>query len=372
MSLRDSYQNVEDLVRPHLSSKKDRHPIHKLFSYPAKFQGYLPHALISRLTQEGDLICDPFSGGGTTAATASLLGRDCYSIDLNPIAVLVSKAKTTKLGTAKLVRLMADLDQLKPQKKRALLSDDEWTLIGRDLGEFVESVWSYLMNEKRSSIAPVIGTLLIKRIKLACARDKVHLRTAPFKKHIEYMIDQLKAVELAFRDFKDSEVKIDHGSNHDMNLKNNSVSLIVTSPPYPGVDVEYNLIQLQRRDLNRCYRSDIGIRIADGILGRPSNVSKKDLCDGGNAGDYWTNSKKSLMEMKRVLKVGSLAFVRFGFKSDLDKLRYEKLAKETGFSIEDSFVVELGKERVASGRGLFHGRDTAMMSFDQLYVLRKI
>ena len=40
---------------------------HSIYSYPAKFLSHLPRGIIAKLSQnEGDLVCDPFSGGGTT------------------------------------------------------------------------------------------------------------------------------------------------------------------------------------------------------------------------------------------------------------------------------------------------------------------
>jgi hypothetical protein len=40
-------------------------------------------SLIEKLTEPGDLICDPFLGAGTTAAVAGQLGRSCVGCDLD-------------------------------------------------------------------------------------------------------------------------------------------------------------------------------------------------------------------------------------------------------------------------------------------------
>jgi DNA modification methylase len=368
---KQGYVCLLEVVEPHLSSKKDRHLVHQIFSYPAKFQGYLPTALIEALTSTGDKVCDPYSGGGTTSAAAALLGRQCYGIDLNPIAVVVSRAKTTSISNATLTKSVALLRSLKPEKRK-LLSETEWELMGTSLASFAEAVWSSLNRKRNDAATPLLATLLIKRIKLSCRRDKTHIRTAPFADHINYVVAELHD---AFRGFQQAEnfgeVVIDHGSNHEMDLKTASIDLIVTSPPYPGVDVEYNLIQLQRRDLGRCFRSDVGIRISESVLGRSAAISKKDLCDGGIAGSYWSNTELSLKEMNRVLKKDALSFLYVGFKTLIDRARFEKLADLAGFTIYRTFIVELGKERVASSRGLFHGRDTSMMETERLYVLRK-
>ncbi|MBU1622672.1 MAG: site-specific DNA-methyltransferase, partial [Nanoarchaeota archaeon] len=70
---------------------------HNFHTYPAKFIPQIPRGTILQLTKEGDTILDPFCGCGTTLAEAKLLNRNAIGVDLNPIAVLVSKAKTNKL-----------------------------------------------------------------------------------------------------------------------------------------------------------------------------------------------------------------------------------------------------------------------------------
>lgn len=364
-------RDLESIIRPLLVAKKDTHAIHRLFAYPAKFQSQLPAALINTLSDTGDLVCDPFSGGGTTAATASILGRKSYAIDLNPIGVMISKAKTTPVSMLQATKIIQKLKLLKPVRTYKNLTKDEVLLMGDSLSSAAESVWQVIDSCSKERWRFLVATVLFKRIKLACRRDKTHLRTASFSAQIEYMCNEIVSFAEACETETFSDSTIDMGSNHEMDLKKNSVDLIVTSPPYPGVDVEYNLIQLQRRDLNRCYRSDLGIRLAETVLKAKTKVVKKDLCDGGSAGNYWSNSEGSLKEMARVLKSGHLAFLYVGFKTDLDRLRYEKLCKGSGFDLEKRFTVYLGKERVASSRGLYHGKDTAMMQLDYLYMLRK-
>jgi site-specific DNA-methyltransferase (cytosine-N4-specific) len=81
------------------------HPVHALHSYPAKFPPALPRLLIERLSRRGDLVLDPFAGCGTTLVEALLLGRRAIGSDLNPVAVVASRAKTRVLTATQLLRL---------------------------------------------------------------------------------------------------------------------------------------------------------------------------------------------------------------------------------------------------------------------------
>lgn len=58
--------------------------------YPGTFPSSLPAAFIQALSNPGDVIFDPYGGGGTTAAEAIRLGRKALIADINPISILAS------------------------------------------------------------------------------------------------------------------------------------------------------------------------------------------------------------------------------------------------------------------------------------------
>lgn len=72
---------------------------HGMYSYPAKFIPQIPDRLIASLSLPGELVIDPFSGGGTTGVEALRLGRKFIGLDANPVAVLLGRIKTTALTT---------------------------------------------------------------------------------------------------------------------------------------------------------------------------------------------------------------------------------------------------------------------------------
>jgi hypothetical protein len=66
--------------------------IHEI-SYRACFKPQLPAYFIERLTQEGDLVYDPFSGRGTTAIEAALRGRSVAANDVNPLSTILTRPR---------------------------------------------------------------------------------------------------------------------------------------------------------------------------------------------------------------------------------------------------------------------------------------
>lgn len=71
---------------------------HGLHPYPAKFIPQIPNALIQELSSVGDTVLDIFCGSGTTLVESLLLKRNAMGIDANPLACLVSRAKTLRLS----------------------------------------------------------------------------------------------------------------------------------------------------------------------------------------------------------------------------------------------------------------------------------
>ena len=99
---------------------------HGYHMYPAKFIPQLAARVIKENSQSGDLICDPFMGSGTTLVEAVVNGRRAYGTDINPVAVLIAKAKTTPIEPMKLQKevnsVFGYLERLFFRKKMVSLS----------------------------------------------------------------------------------------------------------------------------------------------------------------------------------------------------------------------------------------------------------
>lgn len=66
-------------------------PEYSMHKYWARKPHNVIRECIDKLTDDGDIVIDPFCGSGVTLREGALLGRKCYGFDLNPVAVLISK-----------------------------------------------------------------------------------------------------------------------------------------------------------------------------------------------------------------------------------------------------------------------------------------
>lgn len=81
-----------------LTPAETQYLTHGYHRYPAKFIPQLVRQLIEEYSSQGDRICDPFGGCGTTLVEAKLANRASFGFDINPVAVLITRAKTTAIN----------------------------------------------------------------------------------------------------------------------------------------------------------------------------------------------------------------------------------------------------------------------------------
>lgn len=82
--------DAEVVARPH-------RPIYRMHRYFARRPYNLFSALVEHYTQPGDLIVDPFLGGGVTLVEATQRGRRAIGFDTSPLATFVSKTEMLTL-----------------------------------------------------------------------------------------------------------------------------------------------------------------------------------------------------------------------------------------------------------------------------------
>ncbi|MEM2946147.1 MAG: DNA methyltransferase [Candidatus Caldarchaeum sp.] len=71
---------------------------HGLHPYPARMIPQIARRLIERYSSSGDVVLDPFCGSGSVLVEATLTGRNSFGIDINPLACLLARVKTTPLN----------------------------------------------------------------------------------------------------------------------------------------------------------------------------------------------------------------------------------------------------------------------------------
>src|SRR5438309_2134341 len=71
---------------------------HNFYHYPARCSHDVARTVIETFSKPGDVVLDPFMGGGTTIIEGLALGRRVIGSDVNALAHFVSDVRTTPLS----------------------------------------------------------------------------------------------------------------------------------------------------------------------------------------------------------------------------------------------------------------------------------
>ncbi len=74
------------------AKQRDASRLHEI-SFRACFKPQLPRFFIERLTAPGDIVHDPFMGRGTTPLEAAMLGRIPFGSDINPLCAVLTRPR---------------------------------------------------------------------------------------------------------------------------------------------------------------------------------------------------------------------------------------------------------------------------------------
>ena len=247
--------------------------VHEFYRYPARFSPSFARAVISAFSRPGDLVLDPFVGGGTTVVEARLAGRVGIGADLNALAAFVTRAKATPQtqGDLDAVRAWAErLPQAMNVHKPGAVPE-EWISGGylRHLG--APETWRL-----RKVIAQAIGQLselpkgpprdlarlaLLRTAQWALDMRGVLPNVRAFRDQVASdilaMVDvasayaqSVKAAQTGLREIRDTLVlhqAVPGLASHASLIGYPAPTLVLTSPPYPRVYVLYHRWKLRGR-----------------------------------------------------------------------------------------------------------------------------
>jgi DNA modification methylase len=101
------YKSVWDLGR----AGKANYSVHAIGEYPTKIRPIVVAEIVNRFTRSGDVILDPFCGGGTIAVEAKMQGRSSISYDVSKDAVQLARRRLDALHGEELKRMTAEFLQ---------------------------------------------------------------------------------------------------------------------------------------------------------------------------------------------------------------------------------------------------------------------
>lgn len=329
---------------------------HALHAFAAKFPPQLPRVFIEGLTEKGETVMDPMMGSGTAIVESFLCGRRAVGFDIDPLALMICGVKTHPVdlleatwagkrvvsAAARLLNRSSRLDaSMKERFSRAsvefidywfskqtqrelmaLLLAIEREDLAKALGDFLKVVFSSIIITKSGgvSLAYDLAHTRPHRLEGKAYKDTIKVFERRLAKSAA-LLSQLPS------NGKDVEIQT-CDSRGPLPLKEDSVQLIVTSPPYAnaidymrahkfslvwfGEDID-SLSTLRSTYIGSEKTGELDALDLPGsvcrVVERLKEVDKK---KGRVLAKYFADMRRALCEMLRVLEPGRCCIVVVG------------------------------------------------------------
>ena len=357
--------------------------------FPARMPLEVAQAAIMAISKPGDMVLDPMTGSGVVPRAALTLGRQAIGTDVDPLAIMQARALCTSCDPAAVV-----------EAARMVMVEAREVLTGG----WTEGLWSTLNDEDRKfvdywferdhadelfalalcldtvsppSLKPVIGTLLSSLIisKGSGASRAMDLsRSRPHRVASKVPRSPFAQWERKTKDFARfyetvtnvGRADLSVGDARELDLDDDSVDAIVTSPPYVNaIDYmrisKFTLIFLGKelRDLRAIRAGAVGTEVgmASGVLPTAFDALVDDHVTDAKRRPmmrrYLYDLRASLAESARVLKPGGHAIYVMG-PSILSRRDYDaaKVLNEVAASVGFRPVANGRRDLAASRRSL--------------------
>lgn len=310
---------------------------HGFHTYPAMMIPQIVRRLLNLYGKNAKVLLDPFMGSGTSLVEASLTPNieRAYGFDLNPLAVLMSKVKTTSL----------DIDILKKELEK-ILCPERYVFCAPTFKN-IEFWFKPKTIQDLSILKKQINKIQEENIRnffllvfSETVRNCSNTRKKEFKlyreskekleKYNPNVFEEFKKISLrnidSLREYKKSRngTKISIMLNdirEELPIDTDSVDIMITSPPYGdsrttvayGQFSRLSLQWLDYKDANKVDKNLLGGITSDNLninIDSPhlketiSKISQIDQKRAKEVLSFYEDFNKGLYELDRVMKIG--------------------------------------------------------------------
>jgi hypothetical protein len=302
--------------------------LHSLHWFPGNFIPQIPSYLVQSLSQEGDMVFDPFCGSCTTGVEAVILGRSACLGDVSPVSHLISRAKLTlltdeiakaDLASMELPPLLLDCSVTPPEKSvnelRQWFHPDTleqlyrlWTFIAQRptdrIREILEMLFSDTLFACASTLRSPTKSGKLRRHHWGWVADNVVPKPPVWHDAVKYFEERLHRAKLITARLPTYNSRF-YVRQEDVRLcsyNSDSVDLAITSPPYLGM-IDYTTAN---RLTYLWYGWDI-------VSDRISEIGARSRRNSPSAaGKYLSEIDIAVSQIFRVLKPGAFCTIVIG------------------------------------------------------------
>lgn len=183
-----------------------------LFTWNGQFSPQFVEVILKKYSKPSDVILDPFLGSGTVLYEAARKGVSAFGTELNISAYFMAKVyEMVNLNLDTRWKLVSEIDTL------LLTIENEYDII--------KTIKAYINMHKNEEVANLLSTLII----LLDIKDN----QSTFEK-LRKKWDELKEIVLCLP-YSNKKIRAEWGDARNIPCKDDSATMLVTSPPYINV-----------------------------------------------------------------------------------------------------------------------------------------
>lgn len=248
---------------------------HLIHAYPAKLLVHIPYFFLNNsfFSKKNDYVLDPFNGSGTVLLESILAKRNAFGADANPLARLIAEVKVSKLEINKLSddvnKIVIVAKKYKKSKIPDVVNCDFWfpQKTKFQLAKLLKAI-NKVTDEPTRKFMLICFSNCIKKVSYADQRVSVPVKLNPKryengskeKSKIDERLEHLESINVfdkfytitlenieRFKELENAEIngnsakiistdarRLSVEINSQTLLKDRSVQLVITSPPYAG------------------------------------------------------------------------------------------------------------------------------------------
>ncbi|MFH1802568.1 MAG: DNA methyltransferase [archaeon] len=385
---------------------------HGYHTYPAMMIPQIARRLIHLYGKNAKTLLDPFMGSGTSLVEASLTPqiKEAFGFDLNPLAVLIAKVKTTSIITEGLEKILnkilvakehngiPDFKNIefwfKPDviEKLAVLK----TAINKIKDQDVKDFFLVAFSETVRNVSNTRNS----EFKLYRMAEKNLIKHSPqvFKEFEKITSKNIKGMEEYNKARQEAQTTAILGSSMlDLKIKPQSINLIVTSPPYGDsrttvaygqfsrlalqwLDYE-DVASLDNRLLGGKASKELEVKINSPTLkGIIKKIAEKDEKRAREVLSFYEDFDRCVDQLNRVMaKGGYVCFVVGnrtvkGVNIPTDKIMSEMFMAKNNYQYITTHLRNIPNKRMPSLNSPSNkvGEKVTTMCNEFIFVLRKV
>ena len=394
---------------------------HGFHPYPAMMIPQIAKRLIEKYGKGGYLL-DPYCGTGTSLVEAQVAGMKSYGIDINPLARLISKVKTTPIESKLLIENLEKIEHIirtnrnenndsktapRPEyfnidfwfsdvvvKRLAILKTAILKIKEEEVRDFYFVVFSRVVRESSYQRSGEFKLYRIQKEKIDTHKaDVFGLFVKYAKSNIEGMKDYFAIVKKSVW----SKV-LDADTRNGTEISAKSIDIVVTSPPYGDSQTtvaygQFSRLALQWLDfkydeiknIDKVSLGGYALKEKDNELGSKtlnkyvSLIEKQDIKRSKQVMSFYVDFDLTLKEIDRLMKInGYMCYVVGnrtvkGVQIETDKIMVELMEKRKYDHIE-TIVRNIPNKRMpaVNSPSNIKGQTSGTMVNEYIVVMKKM